>query len=177
MGNMSLCRVSSWEVIAKSGNSRQEAQEAQQKVMFPHHLRLLRLLAASVATASRISDLVGRLPVVLFRCARDGFGRLRSAILHSAFRIRSGVALRWLWVALSCHWMLDVGCWMLDVGCWMLDVGCSRFEVRSSASTISIPNTTPLPRLPRAVLGAPWAYPGAINPHKIPFLIRQPYPS
>ena len=37
---MSLCRVSSWEVIAKSGNSRQEAQEAQQKVMFPHHLRL-----------------------------------------------------------------------------------------------------------------------------------------
>src|ERR1035441_5529372 len=115
MGNMSLCRVSSWEVIAKSGNSRQEAQEAQQKVMFPHHLRLLRLLAASGATASRISVLVGRLPVVLFRCARDGFGRLRSAILHSAFRIRSGVAL-------SCHWMLDVGCWMLDVGCWMFKV-------------------------------------------------------
>src|ERR1035437_2639104 len=40
-----------------------------------------------------------------------------------------------------------------DVGCWLFDVGCSVF-------TISIPNTTPLSRRPRAGLGAPWYHPG-----------------
>ena len=48
-----------------------------------------------------------------------------------------------------------------DVGCWMLDVGCSVF-------TISLPNTTRLPRRPRGGLGAPWTNPGQGLVHRTP---------
>ena len=40
-----------------------------------------------------------------------------------------------------------------DVGSWMSDVGCSVF-------TISVLNTTHLPRLPRGGLGVLWYHPG-----------------
>src|ERR1035437_2229353 len=36
----------------------------------------------------------------------------------------------------------------------------SGFKVQGSVSAISIPNTTPLSRRPRAGLGAPWYHPG-----------------
>jgi len=41
------------EVIAKAGNSREKAQKAQEKALFPYFLRLLRLFAASFAIGSR----------------------------------------------------------------------------------------------------------------------------
>ena len=50
--------------------------------------------------------------------------------------------------------------WSFLFGCSMLDVGRWKFEVRCSAFTISILNPTPLPRLPRGGLGAPWYRPG-----------------
>ena len=95
-----------------------------------------------------------------------------SAFLHSAFCIlpspRGGFD-----VALMSHWgglpspptafLLSAFYFLLsprgvfarpfDVGSWLLDVGCSVF-------TISIPNTTPLPRLSRGGLGALWHHPG-----------------
>jgi len=42
---------------------------------------------------------------------------------------------------------------LLLIGCWLFEVGCSVFS-------ISIPNTTCLPRLPRGGLEAPWTNPG-----------------
>jgi hypothetical protein len=46
----------------------------------------------------------------------------------------------------------------------LIKVRSSRFEVQSSVFPISLPNTIPLPRLPGAGLGAPWTYPGTIDP-------------
>ena len=42
-----------------------------------------------------------------------------------------------------------------ELGSRMLDVGCSVFS-------ISLPNTTRLPRLPRGGLVAPWTNPGHV---------------
>jgi hypothetical protein len=68
----------------------------------------------------------------------------------------------------------------LAVGLWvalrslarLFKVRGSRFEVQSSVFPISLPNTTPLPRLPGGGLGVPWTipwtYPGPIDPPQTP---------
>ena len=48
----------------------------------------------------------------------------------------------------------------------LFKVRSSRFKVQSLVLSISIPNTSPLPHLPRGGLEAPWTYPGTIDhPH------------
>ena len=63
-------------------------------------------------------------------------------ILHSTFYLRLHVALRGL--------------------ARLLEVRSSEFDVRRSVFTIRVLNTTPLSRLPRGGLGAPWYHPGPV---------------
>jgi hypothetical protein len=72
------------------------------------------------------------------------------------------VASRWLYgaypLAINTLW----GGFVVALGGFALPfkVRRSMFEVQSSVFTISISNLTPLPRLPRGGLGAPWTNPG-----------------
>src|ERR1035437_468802 len=59
--------------------------------------------------------------------------------------------------------LLSSFCFMLSPGggfARLFKVRGSGFGVQGSVSPISIPNTTPLSRRPRAGLGAPWYHPG-----------------
>src|ERR1035437_10249892 len=59
--------------------------------------------------------------------------------------------------------LLSTLCFLLLPGsglAGLFKVRGSGFRVQGSVSTISIPNTTPLSRRPRAGLGAPWYHPG-----------------
>ena len=78
---------------------------------------------------------------------------------------RFRVALMWLLVALRglqllVHFQVSAFCFRSQVPISRFEVRGSRFRVRCSASTISLPNPSPLPRLPRGGLGAPWTNPG-----------------
>jgi hypothetical protein len=78
------------EVIAEVGNSREKAQQAQERALFPQLLRLLRLFAASSAIGSRSSEFqVG--------CSMLGVGCLQHAIVRQVAGFRTGQH-KWGWV-------------------------------------------------------------------------------
>src|ERR1035437_3465550 len=59
--------------------------------------------------------------------------------------------------------LLSIFCFLFLVGgglSGLFKVRGSGFRVQGSVSTISISNSTPLSRRPRAGLGAPWYHPG-----------------
>jgi hypothetical protein len=110
----------------------------------------------------------GRINIVLPQSPRD-YKRSTSEPSRSLLAPGFDVALMWLWggywvptawlstrfgVALMSHCCgFRVA---LGVFARPLKVRSSRFEVQSLVFTISIPNTTPLPRLPRGGLGEVW---------------------
>jgi hypothetical protein len=91
---------------------------------------------------------------------------LTTSLLPRYYLVTSSLhmALGWLWgaypLAINTLWSgFDVALggfgWGPTVRSWMLDVRCWMF-------IISLPNPTPLPRLPRGGLGAPWTNPGHV---------------